>query len=189
MSSSWNWTPPRNEGIWRHGCAWLKPFFVAAPWISLALMLAVFGLASNRIALTPGTTFNLPSAPNVGEAAVTPELVALIMPVTREASALEETVVFFNDSRYVFSDSASTSLFKNELINIATDLLKSVKKLSACTDNDAVASIVELEFPPYIDFGYYKGWLLESGESSQSFRWRMHQSQGKKEILFVETEE
>lgn len=121
MSSSWNWTPPRNEGIWRHGCAWLKPLFVAAPWISLALMLAVFGLASNRIALTPGTTFNLPSAPNVGEAAVTPELVALIMPVTREASALEETVVFFNDSRYVFSDSASTSLFKNELIKRASE--------------------------------------------------------------------
>jgi biopolymer transport protein ExbD len=84
-------------------------------------MLAVFGLASNRIALTPGTTFNLPSAPNVGEAAVTPELVALIMPVTRAASALEETVVFFNDSRYVFSDSASTSLFKNELIKLASE--------------------------------------------------------------------
>lgn len=87
-----------------------------------------------------------------------------------------------------YSEEIAIREFKNELIDIATDLLKSVKKLSAYTDNDAVASIVELEFPPYIDFGYYKGWLLESGESSQSFRWRMHQSQGKKEILFVETD-
>lgn len=79
-------------------------------------MLAVFGLAADRIALSPGTTFNLPSAPAAGEAAVAPELVALIMPVMREASSLEETVVFFNDSRYVFSDSASAALFKNELI-------------------------------------------------------------------------
>jgi biopolymer transport protein ExbD len=78
-------------------------------------MLAVFGLASDHIALSPGTTFSLPSAPASGEAAVTPELVVLIMPVTRESSALEETVVFFNDSRYVFSDAASTAAFKNEL--------------------------------------------------------------------------
>lgn len=115
MSSSWNWSPPRNDGIWRHGCAWLKPLFVAAPWISLALMLAVFGLATDRIALAPGTTFKLPDAPAAGEASVMPELVVLIMPITRESAAFEETVVFFNDSRYIFSDNASAAQFKNEL--------------------------------------------------------------------------
>jgi biopolymer transport protein ExbD len=78
-------------------------------------MLSVFGLATDRLALAPGATFSLPSAPASGESATLPDLVVLIMPVERENSTLEETVVFFNDSRYIFSDASSAAVFKSNL--------------------------------------------------------------------------
>ena len=120
VNGKWNWSPPRNDGIWRHGCAWLKPLFAAAPWISLALMLSIFGLATDRIALAPGTSFALPDSSNA-ESSVAPELVALIMPITRETNSFEETVVFFNDSRYIFSDASSTALLKAELGKLSAE--------------------------------------------------------------------
>ena len=30
MNEAWKWRPERTEGIWRHGCAWAKPFTAAA---------------------------------------------------------------------------------------------------------------------------------------------------------------
>ena len=84
-------------------------------------------------------------------------------------------------------------VFKNKLINIATDLLESVKKLLDSTDNDTDVFISDLEFPSYIDFGYYKGWLLESGESRHSHRLRMQswalQSRNRNEIMFIDIDE
>lgn len=83
--------------------------------------------------------------------------------------------------------------FKNDLIGIATDLLESVKKLFVSTDNDTVAFNSDLKFPTYIDFGYYKGWLLESGESRHSYRLRMQswvlQSRNRNEIMFIDIDE
>lgn len=83
--------------------------------------------------------------------------------------------------------------FKNELIGIAIDLLESVKKLFVSTDNDTVAFNSDLKFPSYIDFGYYKGWLLESGESRHSYRLRMQswalQSRNRNEIMFIDIDE
>lgn len=83
--------------------------------------------------------------------------------------------------------------FKNELIDVATNLLEAVEKLLANTDNDAVDFTSDLKFPSFIDFGFYKGWLLESGESRQSFWLRMQswamQSQNRNEIMFIDIDE
>jgi biopolymer transport protein ExbD len=113
--SSWNWTPPRNEGIWRHGCAWLKPFFAASPWVSLALILSVVGVAANRISLTSGTTFLLPEATVTQAKDVVSDIVVLIMPISRDNTSYEETVIFFNDSRYILTDPSSAGNFKSSL--------------------------------------------------------------------------
>ena len=39
--SEWNWLPPPDEGIWRHGAAWMRPFAVSAPWITLAILMGL----------------------------------------------------------------------------------------------------------------------------------------------------
>ena len=61
MNEPWKWRPERTEGIWRHGCAWAKPLTAAAPWISLALLMATFAMAQGRLVSAPGTLFDLPA--------------------------------------------------------------------------------------------------------------------------------
>ena len=105
MNEAWKWRPERTEGIWRHGCAWAKPFTAAAPWISLALLMATFALADGRLTSSPGTVFDLP-APAAREG-TEPGLAAIMMPVAREGAAGRETIVFFDDARYSLDDDAS----------------------------------------------------------------------------------
>ena len=57
----WGWRPAQAEGIWRHGARWTRPLFAAVPWITLALLLVMFGLIGDRLAAAPGVVFDLPA--------------------------------------------------------------------------------------------------------------------------------
>ena len=113
MNEAWKWRPERTEGIWRHGCAWAKPFTAAAPWISLALLMATFALADGRLTSSPGTVFDLP-APSAREG-TEPGLAAIMMPVAREGAAGRETIVFFDDARYSLDDDASREALRERI--------------------------------------------------------------------------
>ena len=52
--SEWNWLPPPDEGIWRHGAAWMRPFAVAAPWITLAILMGLMALSDRRFTAASG---------------------------------------------------------------------------------------------------------------------------------------
>ena len=97
--SPWGWSPERSLGIWRHGAAWLKPFVAAAPAVSVGILVLLLHVVSGKLTAAEGVLFDLPSAAStdaVGEAPV-----ALVMPVPRE------TLVFFDDTRYLMGDDAS----------------------------------------------------------------------------------
>lgn len=104
---AWGWTPARTEGIWRHGLPAMRPFVAAAPWLAVALILAMISLLDGTLVSSRGVLFDLP-APGVaeGEAA---GLVALVLPMHHE------TLVFFDDSRYMLSDDASAAAFLRHL--------------------------------------------------------------------------
>lgn len=110
-TTDWGWRPVRPEGIWKHGCKWAQPLTVAAPWISLALLLAEVSLIDGRMTAQPGFVFNLP-APISGDNAL-PGLAALV--VLREGSAGRETLVFFDDVRYSLSEESSVEQFRERL--------------------------------------------------------------------------
>ena len=57
----WGWRPAQAEGIWRHGARWTKPLFAAVPWITLTLLLVMFGLVGDRLTAAPGVVFDLPA--------------------------------------------------------------------------------------------------------------------------------
>ena len=97
--SPWGWTPERTSGIWRHGAGWLRPFSAAVPWITVLLLLLMLHFASNTLTSAKGTLFDLPDA-GLAEGEAT-GLVALAIP------RAHETLVFFDDSRYVLDDAAS----------------------------------------------------------------------------------
>ena len=104
---AWGWTPARTEGIWRHGLPAMRPFVAAAPWLAVALILAMISLLDGTLVSSRGVLFDLP-APGVaeGEAA---GVVALVLPMHHE------TLVFFDDSRYMLSDDASAAAFLRHL--------------------------------------------------------------------------
>ena len=105
--SPWGWTPERTSGIWRHGAGWLRPFSAAVPWITVLLLLLMLHFASNTLTSAKGTLFDLPDA-GLAEGEAT-GLVALAIP------RAHETLVFFDDSRYVLDDAASMRAFGEHL--------------------------------------------------------------------------
>lgn len=113
MKVSWGWRPARPEGVWKHGCRWAKPFTAAAPWITLALLLALFGLVEGRLTSAPGVIFDLPKH-TTGESAV-PGLMVVVVPVMRQGSAMRETLVLFDDARYSLMDDVSVDSFRERL--------------------------------------------------------------------------
>ena len=104
---SWGWKPARTEGIWRHGLPAIRPLVAAAPWLAVALILAMFNLLEGALVSSKGVLFDLPD-PGIaeGEAA---GLVALVLPMH------SETLVFFDDSRYMLSDDVSSAAFLRHL--------------------------------------------------------------------------
>ena len=108
--SHWGWRPRQSEGIWRHGCAWTKPLFAAVPWVTLAILLALFAFIGDRLPQVPGLVCDLP-ARVAGQAEAT-GLAALVLPA---AGAGDETLVFFDDARYSLSDRTSVDVLRDRL--------------------------------------------------------------------------
>lgn len=105
--SPWGWSPGRDEGIWRHGAPWTRPLFVAAPWLTLLMLVMLFWIIGGTLTTAKGVLFDLPGA-GLGDGEST-DMVALVMPVARE------TMVFFDDSRFMLGDAASAQAFSEQL--------------------------------------------------------------------------
>lgn len=87
-----------------------------------------------------------------------------------------------------YSEERTINHFKNDLVRIASALLEAVDALVVGNYNKLNRIISELQFPDYPHFGLYKGWLLDSGESSQAFKLRMMTRDIREtdQILFVD---
>ena len=104
---SWGWRPGRTEGIWRHGLPAMRPLVAAAPWLTVMLLLVMFHLLDGELVAAEGVPFDLPAQ---GVAEGEPAgLVALVLPMHHE------TLVFFDDARYMLSDGASADAFSRHL--------------------------------------------------------------------------
>lgn len=97
--TDWGWRPERTMGIWRHGAGWTRPIVAAAPYLTVLLLLLQFFLISGVLTVEKGVLFDLPEQ-GMDEGAAT-DLVALVVPMRHE------TMVFFDDSRYLLGDAAS----------------------------------------------------------------------------------
>ena len=105
--SPWGWTPERNLGIWRHGAGWLRPAFAAMPYLTVGLLLVQLLFLGGTLSATKGVLFELPSG--AFSDVERTDLIALVMPVGHE------TVVFFDDARYVLGDASSMRNFAENL--------------------------------------------------------------------------
>ena len=138
--SAWGWTPERSLGIWRHGAAWSRPFVAAAPWITLVMLLLMLYFVSGTLTAARGTLFDLPDE-GLSEGEAT-GLVALALP------RAHETLVFFDDARYVFEDAASVRAFGEHLAETVSKrptktLLVLADRRVACGDLMRLAAVAK----------------------------------------------
>lgn len=108
--SPWGWSPERSLGIWRHGSVWLRPIAAALPYLTVGLLLLHLRFVSGALTTVEGTLFDLPDdAPTDAVPAESP--VALMMPMPRE------TLVFFDDTRYLMGEETSRRALGEQLAN------------------------------------------------------------------------
>ena len=95
----WGWRPEGSDGIWRHGAAWMRPLVVSAPYLTVMLLVLMLHVAGNALTVSKGVLFELPDGD--GMSGESTEMVAIAMPLQHD------TVVFFDDARYILGDTAS----------------------------------------------------------------------------------
>lgn len=94
------------------GVSWLAPLSAAVPWLTVGVLLLQMHFVSGTLSTGEGVLFDLPEQ-GVADGVET-KLVALVMPVPRETTP-GETLVFFDDARYLLGDDASEALFAGQL--------------------------------------------------------------------------
>lgn len=110
--SPWGWSPERTQGIWRYGSLSLRPFVASAPWITVGLLLLLFWFIGGTLVSSKGVLFDLPES-NLAEGEATGP-VALIVPIPHE------TLIFFDDSRYLMGDPNSMAALAEHLAETAS---------------------------------------------------------------------
>ena len=101
--TSWGWNAKRAKQEAQVGVAWLRPLVAAVPWITVGVLLLMFYLIAGTFTSARGVLFDLPSAGM--DEGVRTKLVALVMPKPNE------TLVFFDDARFLLGDPVSVSAF------------------------------------------------------------------------------
>lgn len=110
--TSWGWNAKRDRQETQVGVAWLRPLVAAVPWITVGILLLMFYLIAGTFTSAKGVLFDLPAAGM--DEGVRTKLVALVMP------RANETLVFFDNARFLLSDPASVASFGSQLAERAT---------------------------------------------------------------------
>lgn len=111
---SWSRQVRRHRTVFRFGGPWAQALLSTVPWVTALLLALLLALLHGRLAVTPGVAFDLPTAPlREGSRA---RLTALMLQVTRgDLPAGEETLIFFDDDRYVAQDPEQRLLLAGRL--------------------------------------------------------------------------
>ena len=139
MTSQWGWNirSARNEK--RSRSDWVAPFVAAAPWVTLLVLLLMLHLMGGVFTISRGTLFDLPVA-TAGDTERT-DLAMLVLPTAHD------TLVFFDDARYVMSDPQSMHVFSTQLEEVAArkgehTILVLADRRVACGELMRIADIV-----------------------------------------------
>jgi len=105
----WGWSEARTAGESGSSgsIAWLRPLSAAVPWITVGLLTLMLYMVSGVYTRSTGLAVSLPDT-GIGEG-LRASLVALVIPSARE------TLVFFDDTRYVLDDESSLAAFGEQL--------------------------------------------------------------------------
>ena len=121
----WGWSEKRNASR-KPGGDWLRPLSMSAPWLTVGLAVMMMSFLSGTFSAAKGLLFELPSAD--GGDTVSSGAVALVMRMSGE------TLVFFDDARYVLDDPASLASFVEDLKRVLSSSRSRNGELLALAD-------------------------------------------------------
>lgn len=104
---NWNWRTARTTDFSRPKLGDWLPFVEAVPYVAVMLLFLLLYFLSGTLSSAKGVLFDLPSSDAMDHANIS--LAALVMPTAKE------TLVFFDDARYVLEDESSMDAFANQL--------------------------------------------------------------------------
>ena len=107
--------------------AWFRHLVQIAPWLTLALLVAMFLFLQGALSPAPTLDFELPDA---GAAdSVEPGLVALLLPGDAGDAQAKGSLLFFDDDRYALADAAGVDEFAARLASRAGETKSGVLTL------------------------------------------------------------
>jgi len=101
------------RSVYRFGGVWAQAMLIAVPWLNAIILVVALLAANNRIAITAGVVFELPTAPL--QEGSQDGLTVLMFSVSHETQAGEETLVFFDDERYLIQDEEQSARLVNRI--------------------------------------------------------------------------
>jgi biopolymer transport protein ExbD len=93
--------------------AWFRYLSQIAPWLTVILLTVLFVFLQGALAPVPSLLFDLPEAGAADSARS--GLVALLIPGDIEGAEADGTLLYFDDARYVMSDTVSLDEFSSRL--------------------------------------------------------------------------
>lgn len=121
----WGWSE-RRKAARRPGGDWLRPLSMSAPWLTVGLAVMMMSFLSGTFSAAKGLLFELPSAD--GGDTASSGAVALVMRMSGE------TLVFFDDARYVLNDPSSLASLVEELKRVLSSSRSRTGELLALAD-------------------------------------------------------
>lgn len=108
----------KHRNIYRFGGPWTQAISIAVPWINAIFLVVLMVLVHRKIAVTPGVMFDLPEAPLREGSHGT--MTAMMIPVGSEnRPGGQDTLVFFDDDRFLTSDSQQWEALSERIREIA----------------------------------------------------------------------
>ena len=103
----------QQRDIYRFGGPWARVLLASIPWVNVLVILGLLLVVHREIVITPGTLFDLPGAPL--REGVHTGFTVLMVSVLRDVAEGNETLIFFDDNRYVAQDQNQMAVLSERL--------------------------------------------------------------------------
>lgn len=110
---SWSRLIRRHRSIYRFGGVWAQALLASVPWIDALIVVVLLLAVNQRMVVSPGVLFDLPRA-QLREG-MHAGLTALMISVARDLPGADETLVFFDDDRYLIRDAEQMSVLSERV--------------------------------------------------------------------------
>ncbi len=113
QKESWSKLVRRHRNVYRFGGVWAQALLASVPWVNVVVIIVLLLAVNQRMVVSPGVVFDLPRAAlREGTHA---GLSALMISVARDVPGGDETLIFFDDDRYLAHDADQMSLLSERV--------------------------------------------------------------------------